>query len=185
MESGYQRGGGGPPGDDLERIIEDAWAEAGPGPGAQPVEAVRARIRIQRLAFGCSWMMMLPVFIWLMWPWVDGLLGAPGAAGGRARGGAGRRLAEVRARLKALADSTSGTAEEQEEERAGLRARERRLERLVRAEERAGGAAGPRVVIGAVGLAIWIVMISLMLRGGTLAAPGGSGEPGLGRGIRR
>jgi hypothetical protein len=173
-----QRPGGA---EDLDEKIAAAWGErasergserAGAGPA--PAELKR-QLRIQRIALGVSWLLMLPVFTWLIWPWIDEMAGA-GSAPELARvRGAEAELEGVRGKLRALREQRAAAprAGKKTDEEVALEEKERELQRLIAGSARHREDTDTRVAVGAAGLVIWLIMIALVLRGRARRAPAG------------
>jgi tetrahydromethanopterin S-methyltransferase subunit G len=161
--------------DGLEERIEEAWADGGVDRVVLPAGDVQKRLLIQRTFLGASWLLMLPVFIWLMWPWIDESMGSGPEPGGAGVQAIGKRLEEVRGKLEQLRRKRDA-----EPKGGGKTADERRLEseegKLRQRLGRSSGAAEDvemRVAIGVIGLAIWSVMIALAVRSRLYRPTGG------------
>ncbi len=161
--------------DSLDRKIEEAWADG--GVDLMPVDAgeVRKRLVIQRIFFGASWLLMLPIFIWLMWPWIEeSMSSAPEPLGVEIRAVEGQ-LEEVRGRLeefrrkREVAPNGKGKTDDERQ----LKSEEGRLRQRLARYSAARDDVEIRIAIGAIGLATWSVMIALAIRS-RLARPGGA-----------
>jgi len=152
----------------LEERIEDAWGEGGPDRAVLEPGQLQKRIQIQRLAFGISWILMLPFFVWLMWPWIDDAISSGNLIRDVEVEGAGRRVGRVAARLRDLNGVEGGEADA---ERRELREELDELRsRIARASDRREDVE-TRVAIGASGLLIWVIIMAVVIRNRGLGSP--------------
>ncbi len=153
----------------LDQKIEEAWGELGPDRAVLEPEQLSKRIKVQRLAFGTSWILMLPFFIWLMWPWIDDALSSGAGTQNVRLESARARLGEVQSRLKELA-GPEGSRDRAESAR--LKAESRLLRKRIRKFSGHPEDMETRVAIGATGFLIWVLMMALVIRGRGLGRAG-------------